>query len=431
MPTHGNKLWILRHGGSSTLVVGEIDLSTRQLEYSRPYLADRTQPALSLSLPLREDPFAEAEFRPYLEGLLPEGEDRRSLAAKLAVRDDDYLAMLSNSLECMGDVAFSREPVDEANDPFGRARYEPIGMNEVSEALSSSDATAQASLTSRLSLTGTQHKMGLARCPGKEGESVWLRPLGGAASTHVLKSGQLDAIPELEYLVMSSASKCGVTVSKVELIALGRGRLAICVERFDRQTTVLEDGRLAVRRLHQEDLAQSLGIYPGSKYAELDPSSASAIAHLLRNHSSQPLRDIQGLARIMLLNYLVGNCDNHLKNLSLMHEGAWTRLAPAYDIVPTTLFDRFSRQMGMRIGRHGIIDEVIPEDFVELANELGISEELLRRTAKELCDALPRSIDEEGERQARTGFEALAYDAENLIADMLPRKATLESFAQR
>lgn len=133
----------------------------------------------------------------------------------------------------------------------------------------------------------------------------------------------------------------------------------------------------------------------------------------------------------MLLNYLVGNCDNHLKNLSLMHEGAWTRLAPAYDIVPTTLFDRFSRQMGMRIGRHGIIDEVIPEDFVELANELGISEELLRRAARELCDALPRSIGEEGERQARTEFEALAYDAENLIADMLPRKATLESFAQR
>ena len=82
--------------------------------------------------------------------------------------------------------------------------------------------------------------------------------------------------------------------------------------------------------------------------------------------------DIDQLARIAVFDYLVGNCDNHLKNLSVLHEGGHVRLALAYDVVRTTFFERFSREMGRRLGSTRSIDDVRPSDFALLAKDLGM-----------------------------------------------------------
>lgn len=387
---------------------------------------------LSLSLPLGEGPREETAFRPYFEGLLPEDDGRRALAAELAVREDDYLAMLASStLDCIGDVAIAPTAdggISSVKESFAHVRYEPISVSEVSEALSSSEAAAQASLASRLSLSGTQHKIGLARRPGAVPGEGWMRPLGGATSTHILKSGQLSGIPRLEFLSLRAARACGLDVPDAELVDLCYGRLAISVARYDRKVREMPDGALRVERLHQEDLTQALGLTAGSKYAELEPSTACKVAELLRRSSSNPLADLRAFARLCLYNYLVGNCDNHLKNLSLMHQGAWVRLAPAYDLVPTAIFERFSRSMGMAIGEHRVIDQVEPEDFSLLAEDMGLTEGALKRIARDLVGCIVPAVMAAGAVDTPAG-DSLSFDAEDLVNDMAPRLKVLGAFA--
>ena len=109
-----------------------------------------------------------------------------------------------------------------------------------------------------------------------------------------------------------------MSVADVRLLDLGNPVLA--VERFDREVSHV-DGRLVVSRCHQEDMAQALGVNGGSKYAELDGGSIHVMAELLKRHGARPASDVAGLAQTACLNYLVGNCDAHLKNFSILHEG--------------------------------------------------------------------------------------------------------------
>ncbi|MGI6032539.1 MAG: HipA domain-containing protein [Coriobacteriales bacterium] len=60
----------------------------------------------------------------------------------------------------------------------------------------------------------------------------------------------------------------------------------------------------------------------------------------------------------------MGDCDAHLKNFSLVRQDragkSALRLAPAYDLVCTTRFERFSRDMAIAIGGMRDIDAITP-----------------------------------------------------------------------
>lgn len=311
---------------------------------------------------------------------------------------------------------------------FPDSHYEPVSDAEVRDALSTAEKVAEASLASRLSLSGTQRKLGLAKAPDPTEPGEWLRPLGGAASTHILKAGQTGRIPELEFLAMTAAAACSLSVPHVSLLAGKPGQVILCEERFDRVVSVADDDALHVARCHQEDMTQALGLFSSSKYAELDPSSVTVVSELLREHSSRPLTDVRALIRLVLFNYLIGNCDNHLKNISLLHEDGQFGLAPAYDLAPTAIFGRFSREMGMAIGRHRMLDEVEPEDFSVLARAAGMSPRATRVLAAEMVDAIIPAFMEAGEA---ADLEILPYNAEDLIDDMQPRLRVLEKFIGR
>ena len=130
----------------------------------------------------------------------------------------------------------------------------------------------------------------------------WLRPIGGAASTHILKVSDIPRIAEFEIVCMGAASRCGLRVAEIR--ALQFGKPVACVQRFDRN--VAYDGvDLRVERLHQEDLAQAFALSSQSKYLELEGGTYAAIARLLRRRSSDPLTDIDQLAHIAVFDYLV------------------------------------------------------------------------------------------------------------------------------
>ena len=56
-----------------------------------------------------------------------------------------------------------------------------------------------------------------------------------------------------------------------------------------------------------------------------------------------------GLLCHVYLDYLLGNCDNHLKNFSVLYDESMriAQLSPAYDILDTTIYARVADEMGI------------------------------------------------------------------------------------
>lgn len=409
------------------LPVGTITVDgTTSFRYLESYLKHPDAVPLSASLPLRPAPYDEQELLPYFEGLLPEGEARAALAGELNIRLDDYVSILATcGRECIGDVLISENLTESVS-----GSYEQIDALSFSELFLSDSTVAAQNSASRLSLAGTQTKTGLAHLPGLSMNEGWLKPKGHAATTHILKTSHIRDVPEIEYLCMTSAQKCGISAATVSLIDAARPVLA--VERFDRSVTFSEN-KLLVARKHQEDLAQAFGINPSLKYAEIEGGSTRAIAEFIKKQSPKPARDLAAFAQRLCFNYLIGNCDAHLKNYSLISESSSVSrdlisLAPAYDFVCTTFFERFSREMAMEFGGAKQIDDVTPESFRALANDLGITQSALRNLIKHMPGQIKTALSQCAEGMHGNVLESTPFIAEDLLEDMVPRFEIAEAF---
>ena len=416
------RLSIWRIGAGDPLLIGEISWQPIRFHYSTAYLSHSSAQAISLSLPLQERPFSEAELMPYFDGLLPEHESRIAIANALHTTPDDFPTILLNcGQEIIGDIA-----VTETEAPTTTGSYIPLSAEELCCMFEGFSSLAKTNRKSRLSLAGTQGKTGLAHLSGYPYEEGWLQPIGGAASTHVLKVSPLEDIPYLEYLCMKAARTLGIRTPDAELIHAGRPIL--CVERFDR-ICHMHDDELWVERLHQEDVAQALGIVASAKYSELSPSTASALAELIRTKSHRPIVDLEEFLKVSLFNYLIGNCDNHLKNLSLLYSKNWSclELAPAYDLLSTTRYERFSTSMGMDINGKREIGEIGPRDWIAFARSIGVHKSELGVQSKNLVENAVAAFSKAACSHPDTPM--LEWLAENLVEEMHARWKVLESVA--
>ena len=122
-------------------LIGRISPNESIFEYDASYLESPDAQPLSLSLPLRREPFKEAQFKPYFEGLIAEGAARQTLAAELQTSESDYLSILELcGRECIGDIV-----VHEEGQAF-------VGVPESYEALSKSEFKAIARWQTKASL---------------------------------------------------------------------------------------------------------------------------------------------------------------------------------------------------------------------------------------------------------------------------------------
>jgi serine/threonine-protein kinase HipA len=207
-------------------------------------------------------------------------------------------------------------------------------------------------------------------------------------STHILKPDSADSeYPGLatnEYFCMRLAGRCGLPVASVELISAA-GRPCLVVERFDRDLSTSP-----VKRLHQEDLCQALGLTPDFKYQKEGwrlPSYA-ALGDLLEEHGERPGNDRLAAARAAVFHYLVGNADAHAKNISLLHGPSGVRLAPLYDVVSTAAYPELSPELALSIG-----DELDPEaigaaQWVDLAADLRLQPRAFERERARLVEVV-------------------------------------------
>lgn len=148
---------------------------------------------------------------------------------------------------------------------------------------------------------------------------------------HIAKFSRPDDrfdVPAVEYATLRLAAKAGVDVPEFEHINI-KQRSILLIERFDRT----EEGK----RIHYIS-AHSL-LNPGhlsSDKREYKTSySYAGIAEVLRPFGQNPRRDAHELYRRMILNIMVGNVDDHLRNHAfLMTSPGHYRLSPAFDILP-------------------------------------------------------------------------------------------------
>ena len=82
-----------------------------------------------------------------------------------------------------------------------------------------------------------------------------------------------------------------------------------------------------------------MGISAIHKYEHNHSGYLKQMFDLIRTYSADPIADQLMLWDICIFNFLIGNTDNHIKNVSLLYSEDLKsiRLAPAYDIVSTVI----------------------------------------------------------------------------------------------
>lgn len=203
--------------GNITVRVSTIERTgnTPVFKYASEYLAQDNAIPLSLSLPLEERAYGESELRSYFEGLIPEGRTREELAARAAASEEDYLALLEfGGLDCVGDVVV--RGAQESDDGWETGDYVPLTSEELALTLHDYESLSRSNAESRLSLAGTQGKVGLAHDPHAAMDAGWLLPVKGPPSTHILKINGMSLVAEFEAICMMAAGACGLRVARTE-----------------------------------------------------------------------------------------------------------------------------------------------------------------------------------------------------------------------
>lgn len=198
------------------------------------------------------------------------------------------------------------------------------GLNKSGEAI----AAAQ-----RISVSGVREKFPAVIDGGKIRLSQ-----DGERSTHILKPVPWDEtiatrrhIPANEHLTMQIAARVyGIQTAANGLCVSSDGQLVYITRRFD----ILPDGAKA----EMEDFASVCGRNEQTDGTHFKYSGTyEDIAVGIRKYVSSWMVDMERFFDLVVFNYIYGNGDDHLKNFSLIRQGEEYRLAPAYDLLNTSL----------------------------------------------------------------------------------------------
>jgi serine/threonine-protein kinase HipA len=255
--------------------------------------------------------------------------------------------------------------------------------------------------TGQFSLPGALGKVALVR---DEVKGRWGRPTGQWPSTHILKPPMPGVARhnENEHYCLRLAEAAGLPAVASEIVRAG-AQSALSVLRYDRERH--PGGGLS--RLHQEDMAQALGLDPQLKYAAEGGAGVSEIVRLLRDYAHPD--DVGVFVRCVGFSWITATTDAHLRNFSvLVTSGQNARLAPLHDLasalgLPGGRGRRTPLRLAMAIGGTTLLEEI---DRAAWEREIGRSRlprsvlaevgELCERVAEEAGGVAERLIAEEG-----------------------------------
>jgi serine/threonine-protein kinase HipA len=368
-------------------IVGRLTLDDDRFAfvYERAWLESTASFPISLTLPLRTDARVGGPAHAFFANLLPEGAARQAVCRRLGISEDNDFGLLAAiGGECAGALSLlapdqSPDPKTWAYEEISRSRLRKLTSAEVVPLLLGGPAM-------RLSLAGAQDKLPVAVLDGK----IHL-PLNGAPSTHILKlpNERFRHLPVNEAYVLGLAQRVGMDVVHATMI-METGAPSLLVARYDREPSV--DPR-TIRRLHQEDICQALGVPPAKKYEiEGGPTLARATT-LIRESVYRPLVDVGRVIAWQAFNVVAGNSDGHAKNLAITYSRMGeARLAPFYDLVSTREYPRIDSGLAMSVRGRRDPDELGLAQWAGLAKHLEVGERAVVDAVRDVAEACAREI---------------------------------------
>ena len=364
--------------------------------YAPDYLAQQDAPAISVSMPLGEEPYPDRIVRAYFSGLLPDERARQRLASALGISEGNAFGLLEViGGECAG--ALSLLPEGEPLHGLEEQPLEALSKKRLIEIL---DLLRTKPLLGgeegiRLSLAGAQDKLAVCLVGGEIALAK-----EGQPTTHILKPfiEGLDGTVENEIFCMKLAEKIGLAAPLVTKGSAGETDF-ILVERYDR----IKDETGSITRLHQEDFCQALSVPPELKYEDEGGPGISESQELIQKYTQRPAADRLAFQRMVIFHYLVGNADAHAKNYSLLYHDSAPDLAPLYDVVCTAAYPRLARKLAMKIGGRDIADTIQLAHWESIVPGTRGAQRLLLKdiqdlssTARASADALLEELESEG-----------------------------------
>lgn len=387
--------------------------------YSEGYLNSRTSQAISRALPLQPGVFSARETESFFNGILPEGSMRRSLGRAFHADIDDTITFMTRlNDESAGALVFS-----EGKAPLLEDRgYIPLEEGDFERfAKYPKEFAPRAARRSRLSLAGTQMKIGLFY---DAASGSWFYPQGVAPSSHIVKAcdGSFPHQTINEAICMKVAAELGFEAASCRLILVAGQEPLLAVKRFDR----VDVGDAFLHRLHQEDFFQALPDY-FKKYEPTDGNYANHCARIVAEESRNPFGERRLLFSRLLLDWAMGNADNHLKNHSMLWSEDWLsrETAPLYDLTCTTLYPELDREMGVSFGRSRRIDDVELDDVMATARSCGVGARFARNELEELTERFLPALSGAIEAVAKEGFPVAVDVGKRIGAGFKERRAKL------
>ena len=393
--------------------------------YSDDYLEQESSRPVSISLPLTSEPYGPEETRSFFEGLLPEGFLRRTVAENNRTDANDYLSILEMlGSECLGAIQIRGETYKAV-----RPEYRELDPDMMFR-LASEGATTSADLVveSHLSLTGASGKIGAYLAD----DGKWYLPVGSAPSTHILKQSHIryDHVVENEQLALQTAKIIGISTAESGIVMTGlpeEGSVLFATERYDRtmEGFVREiSGLPCPLRLHQEDFGQALGIAAADKYERQGGDYMHRMFDLLRYKSASPIEDQMKLWDMIVFHWLIGNTDGHIKNFALVYDRNMrsVRLAPAYDILSTVVYDSHSRQMAFSIGGEIEWNAIDRESFERACGEIRLNRKIFMKRFDDLSSRFEPALMKAADMLMSEGYTGTA----DLAARLMDRKKSAE-----
>lgn len=289
---------------------------------------------IACALPRDEDRHAwDAGLHPVFEHLGPEGwlRNRQARTAEIEIEDDLGL-LLEYGADCIG--ALSVHDTEPSKPTPDLARL---------------DQLTRAAVQSKRTLSGVQPKILVTRRNNR------YHPAAQDEAAPYIAKFPSDDVPDLVTNEDISLKATRLLLGANRVTKAKRGLVegfrtpALIVERFDRTDRFdRSDGN---EKLRLEDFAQILCKPKRRDYSGKYDASFEEVAEAIRAHSALPEIDISHFFQQLLVFAILGNCDCHIKNFSLLETGRGLRLSPIYDVVNSHIYGKqgYSTRFGLRL----------------------------------------------------------------------------------
>lgn len=349
---------------------------------------------ISTTLPLRRELYTWDKIAPWLLNLLPEDhETLRLIARNLDVPHTDVLGLLDRvGRDTSGAVSFSERGSTQTH-------VKPIksesDLERIIEELPQKPFLAGEEGVS-MSLAGIQTKLAVRAM--RDGNLAI--PTNGSASSHILKpdSKRLFGSVHNEALCLTLARRSGIRSPSVVTGRAG-ARCFLLVERYDRE----EHGE-ALRRLHQEDFCQALGLPPSAKYQHAQAHGPTATFSKMADRLRQlgAAADLERLWDAMVFNVLCCNTDAHAKNYSIFITGTGVELTPIYDVMCAKAWGGITENLALDVAGKRNGDHIEGRHWRREAETCGMRADAALSRVAELARRVLRALPE-----ARSDVEAM------------------------